>query len=233
VPFLFKSGSEFEGMFVGLGASRVRELFEDAKKFPQGCIVFIDEIDSIGGKRYNNIRNYSELTLNQLLSELDGFLPRDKVFIIAATNAPEVLDEALVRAGRFDRKIHIFHPNLRARREIIKIYSKNISLDSSINLEEIAVMTENLSGAQISSLFNEAVVLGFRKNSEKIDRDILFEALDRVLFGPSNSNDLRCENYMKKVAYHEAGHAITALSHSDKCIVKMTINSRSQTGGYT
>src|SRR4051794_33164622 len=185
MPFLFRSGSEFEEMMVGMGARRMRELFKQARSYPQGCIIFIDEIDAIGRKRYSANTGHAEQTLNQLLSELDGFHPRDNIIILAATNSLNVLDSALLRPGRFDRKIYISAPNLKGRQEIIRICVRKMPLKSDVDLEEIAAMTKGLSGAQITNIFNEASILSIRRGEKFIDYEMIFEAHDRVLMGPS------------------------------------------------
>jgi ATP-dependent metalloprotease FtsH len=184
VPFIFKSGSEFEEMVVGLGSLRVRELFEEARSYEEGCIIFIDEIDSIGKKRYSK-DSHTELTLNQLLNELDGFRQREKVIVIAATNNIEVLDKALLRPGRFDRKIYVPNPNLETRKEIINKNSRKLKFKSDVDLEELSSMTKGLSGAQIFNIFNEVKILMIREGKEEIDNEMVFEAFDRTLMGPS------------------------------------------------
>ncbi|CAG8455033.1 21693_t:CDS:2 [Gigaspora margarita] len=180
LPFLFRSGSEFEEMLVGLGARRMRELFAEARSYPRGCIIFIDEIDSIGRRR--NTPNSNDLTLNQLLNELDGFRPREKIFILAATNFPQILDAALLRPGRFDRQIYVPLPNLQARREIIKLAAP------------------------------KATLLCLRYGQKKISQELIFEAHDRVLMGPSSTSHTIHPNKKKIIAFHEAGHAIVGLS---------------------
>ena len=222
LPFLFRSGSEFEEMIVGLGAQRVRELFHKARSYPRGCIIFIDEIDSIGRKRYS-ANNHTELTLNQLLNELDGFRPRENIIILAATNTINVLDSALLRPGRFDRQIYIPLPNQKGRREIIRLHEKKINLHTDFDLEETISLTKGMSGAQIVNMFNEASILSIRQGGKVIDQEIIFEAYDRVLMGPSLTSQTLTPEKKKIVAYHEAGHAIIGLSLPETNVRKITI----------
>ncbi|CAI2162227.1 12453_t:CDS:2 [Funneliformis geosporum] len=212
LPFLARSGSDFEEMMVGVGARRVRDLFQHARSFNQGCIIFIDEIDSIGRKRYSSNTGHAEQTLNQLLSELDGFQARDNVIILAATNSLKVLDNALLRPGRFDRQIYIPLPNVKGRREIIYLHTQKLTLHPGINLEEIVSMTRGLSGAQIVNMFNEASILSIRHGKKSIDQEMLFEAYDRILMGPSLTSQTITAEKKKIVAFHEAGHAIVGLN---------------------
>jgi len=232
LPFLFRAGSEFEEMVVGLGSRRVRELFLKARVHSQGCIIFIDEIDSIGRKRYS-ANNHTEMTLNQLLNELDGFRPRDNIVIIAATNSLDVLDPALLRPGRFDRQIYIPLPNQKGRREIIALYVKKMVLRDNFDLEEIVSLTKGLSGAQIANMFNEASILSIRYGKKTIDQELIFEAYDRVLMGPSLTSHTVTPETKKIVAYHEAGHAIIGLSLPETIVRKITIIPRWLAGGYT
>jgi cell division protease FtsH len=232
LPFLFRSGSEFDEMVVGLGARRVRELFQEAHSYPNGCIVFIDEIDSIGRKR-NDPHNSNYLTLNQLLNELDGFQPRDNVVILAATNIPQTLDSALLRPGRFDRQIYIPLPNLKARQEIIELSTQKIALSRNVNLGEIAAMTQGLSGAQIVGLFNEATILSLRYGQKMVDQEMIFEAYDRILMGPVSTSQTISPEKKRVIAYHEAGHALVGLSLPETTVKKITIVPRWVVGGYT
>ncbi|CAG8568322.1 4686_t:CDS:2 [Paraglomus occultum] len=231
LPFLFRSGSEFEEMMVGVGARRVRELFQQARSYPQGCIVFIDEIDSIGRKRYSRNTGHAEQTLNQLLNELDGFHPRDNIVILAATNSLKVLDNALLRPGRFDRQIYIPLPNLKGRREIIRICTRKLPLKSDVDLEEIVAMTKGLSGAQITNMFNEASILSIRHGEKFIDYEMIFEAYDRVLMGPSLTSQTLTPAKKRIIAYHEAGHAVIGMSLSETVVKKITIVPRLHAGG--
>jgi cell division protease FtsH len=233
LPFLFRSGSEFEEMMVGMGARRMRELFRQARSYPQGCIVFIDEIDAIGRKRYSSNTGHAEQTLNQLLNELDGFNPRDNVIILAATNTLNVLDSALLRPGRFDRQIYIPPPNLKGRREIIALHTRRLPLKSDIDVEEIVAMTKGLSGAQITNMFNEASILSIRYGKNFIDYEMIFEAYDRVLMGPSLTSQTLTSTKKKIIAYHEAGHAVIGMSLPETIVKKITIIPRLHAGGYT
>jgi cell division protease FtsH len=234
LPFLFRSGSEFEEMMVGVGARRMRELFKEARSFPQGCIIFIDEIDSIGRKRYSRTNpTHSEMTLNQLLNELDGFRPRDNIVVVAATNLAESLDSALLRPGRFDRQIYIPLPSLKGRQEIIALHTRRLPLKPDLDLAEIASMTRGFSGAQIVNMLNEASVLSIRYNKKLIDYEIIFEAYDRTLMGPSLTSYTITPEKKKIVAYHEAGHAVIGMSLPETIVRKITIIPRLFAGGYT
>jgi len=232
LPFIFRSGSDFEEMVVGLGSRRVRELFQQARSYPQGCIIFIDEIDSIGRKRYSG-NNHTELTLNQLLNELDGFRPRENIIILAATNALNVLDSALLRPGRFDRQIYISLPNQNGRREIIALQARKLILSKDFDLEEIIVLTKGLSGAQIVNMLNEASILSIRQGKREINQEMIFEAYDRTLMGPSLSSQVLTPSKKKLIAYHEAGHAIIGASLPETKVRKITIIPRLMAGGYT
>jgi len=212
----------------------MRELFRQARSYPQGCIVFIDEIDTIGRKRYSTTNvSHAEQTLNQLLNELDGFHPRDNVIILAATNSLRVLDSALLRPGRFDRQIFIPLPNLKGRQEIIRICVRKLSLKPDVDLEEIASMTKGLSGAQIVNIFNEASILSIRQNKKFIDYEMIFEAYDRTLMGPSLTSQTLTPTKKRIIAYHEAGHAVVGMSLPETIVKKITIIPRWSAGGYT
>ncbi|CAI2162067.1 11676_t:CDS:2 [Funneliformis geosporum] len=222
LPFIFRSGSDFEEMVVGLGSRRVRELFQQARSYQQGCIIFIDEIDSIGRKRYSG-NNHTELTLNQLLNELDGFRPRENIIILAATNTLNVLDSALLRPGRFDRQIYVSLPNQKGRREIIILQTRKLILSKDFDLEEIIVLTKGLSGAQIVNMLNEASILSIRQGKREINQEMIFEAYDRILMGPSLSSQVLTPSKKKLIAYHEAGHAIIGASLPETKVRKITI----------
>lgn len=231
VSFFNMNGSEFEEMFVGLGASRVRSLFDKARK-NSPSIVFIDEIDSIGGKRGGRY-NYSEQTLNQLLVEMDGFKD-DDVVVIAATNRIESLDLALLRPGRFDRKIYVPKPDIKGREEILKIHSSHLDLGDDINLKEIAAKTAGYTGAELANVTNEAAIIAVRNNHLKVMQNDINEALRKQIIGVAEKN--RSISYKAKnlVSYHEAGHALvsTLLGESSK-VVEISIISRGRAGGYT
>jgi len=215
VPFFSISGSEFVEMFVGLGAARVRDLFEQAKqKAP--CIVFIDELDALGRSRAAGGLVFShserEQTLNQLLVEMDGFDPSKGVIIMAATNTPEVLDPALLRAGRFDRHVVVDRPDLRGRVEILRVHARKVKLAPDVNLETVAARTPGMVGADLANIINEAALLAARRGAEQVEMKDLEEAIDRVLLGlEKKSRCLSCEE-KQRVAYHEVGHALVALS---------------------
>lgn len=231
VPFFSANGSEFEEMFVGLGAARVRSLFEKARK-NSPSIVFIDEIDSIGGKRGGRY-NYSEQTLNQLLVEMDGFKD-DEVVVIAATNRVDSLDPALLRPGRFDRKIYVPKPDIRGREEILKIHSKHLDLGNDINLKEIAAKTAGYTGAELANVTNEAAIIAVRNNHSEVMQNDINEALRKQLIGVAQKNRVVSDKVKKLVSYHEAGHALvsTLLGESSK-VVEISIVSRGRAGGYT
>ncbi|WNE41334.1 MAG: ATP-dependent zinc metalloprotease FtsH 3 [Mycoplasmataceae bacterium] len=233
VHFIFKSASEFEQALVGVGAMRVRKLFEEAREYPEGCIIFIDEIDSIGIKRYSSMNRSGEQSLNQLLSEMDGFVSNDKILILAATNEMDVLDKALLRPGRFDRKIYISNPDFNSRKEIIKINSIGKLFDYNVDLDEIASMTRGFSGAEITNLINESLIISIRNKKDSIDQDSLIESLDRVVMGPSLKSQTPSVLSQKITAYHESGHAVVALTLPETIVKKITITARWNAGGYT
>ncbi|KLL02335.1 MAG: cell division protein FtsH [Mycoplasmataceae bacterium RC_NB112A] len=233
LPFLFRAGSEFEEMVVGLGARRVRQLFDKARDYPQGCIIFIDEIDSIGRKRYSANTSHSEQTLNQLLSEMDGFRPRTNIIVLAATNSLKVLDAALLRPGRFDRQIYIPPPNLKGRQEIISLCAQRAVLSPQVDLAEISTLTRGFSGAQITNLFNEASILSIRYRRASIDQEIILEAYDRILMGPSLTSETVTPRRKRITAYHEAGHAVIGMTLPETTVRKITIIPRLGVGGYT
>ena len=236
VPFLSITGSDFMEMFVGVGASRVRSMFNDAKKMAPG-IIFIDELDSIGRKRGAGIgggQDEREQTLNQLLSELDGFEPNEHVIVMAATNRPDVLDSALLRPGRFDRRITVDLPSLKDRVEILKIHARNKPLSDDLNLEEVARGTPGFSGADLENLLNEAAILAARKNKDKIEQKDIDEAVDKILMGLERENVAITSEERRLLAYHEGGHAVVAaiLPNADP-IHKVTIVPRGQAMGVT
>jgi len=236
VPFFHLSGSEFVEMFVGVGASRVRNLFEQAKK-ASPAIIFIDEIDAVGRHRGAGIgggNDEREQTLNQILVEMDGFDPTEKVIVIAATNRSDVLDSALMRPGRFDRQVILDIPDRKDRLAILNIHANRKPLEDDVNLEVIAERTPGFSGADLESLMNEGALLAARHDKKKVGMEELQEAIEKVMIGPARKSHLHSEHERKVVAYHEAGHAIvaSALEHADP-VHKVSIVARGQAGGYT
>jgi cell division protease FtsH len=234
-PFFSISGSEFIEMFVGVGASRVRDMFAEAKK-EAPAIIFIDEIDSVGRARGTGLgggHDEREQTLNQILGEMDGFDPQEAVVVIAATNRPDVLDAALLRPGRFDRKITLDLPDRPARRDILSIHTKNVPLHGEVDLERLAALTAGFAGADLENLINEAALLAGRQNRTAVDMDCLLQARDKVVLG-GEREVIMGEEDRKTVAYHEAGHALTAmlLPHADP-LEKATIIPRGHSLGAT
>ena len=235
VPFISMSGSEFIEMFAGLGASRVRKLFEKAKKVSP-CIVFIDEIDAIGARRTGGSGAESEnnQTLNQLLVEMDGFDTDETVIVLAATNRPEMLDKALLRPGRFDRQITIAVPDARGREEILKIHSANKPLGDDIDLKDIAVNTAGFTGAELANVLNEAAIIATTRGHEKIVMDDLEEAVKKVTVGLQKNSRIISEKDKKLTAYHEAGHAIVSkYLETQQDVKEISIIPRGVAGGYT
>ena len=236
VPFFSVSGSEFIEMFVGTGASRVRTLFETAKELAP-CIIFIDEIDAIGRQRGGaGLPNNDERdqTLNQLLTEMDGFDGNSGIIVIAATNRADVLDSALLRPGRFDRRVYVDIPNLKGRKDILELYSKNKPLDDNIDLDLISRRTPGFSGADLANLMNEAAILTARNNLTMIGNNEISNALDRITLGAQKKNSVISLQKKELVAYHEAGHAIVgALTPNYDTVTKITIAPRGNAGGLT
>lgn len=233
VPFFSISGSEFEEMFVGVGASRIREMFATAKK-SSPCIIFIDEIDAVGRKRRLSIGGGNDQTLNQLLTEMDGFGTNSGVIIMAATNRVDVLDDALLRPGRFDRQIQISLPDINEREAILLLHARNKNISSEIVFRRIAQRTPGFSGAQLENVLNEAAILAVRKNKNVISLLDVDEAIDRVVGGPAKRSRAMTANDKLVVSYHEAGHALIGLrlEHASK-VQKVTIIPRGHAGGYT
>ena len=235
VPFYSISGSEFVEMFVGVGASRVRDLFENAKK-NSPSIIFVDEIDAVGRQRGAGVgggHDEREQTLNQLLVEMDGFTGNEGVIVIAATNRSDVLDPALLRPGRFDRRILVGRPDVKGREAILRVHSKNKPLSPDVDLKVIARQTPGFAGADLENLLNESALVAARRNSKVIEPLDLDEAHDRVIAGPAKKNRVISEKERAMVAYHEAGHTIAGLVLSDARIVhKVTIVPRGKAGGY-
>ncbi|MFA5961445.1 MAG: ATP-dependent zinc metalloprotease FtsH [Parcubacteria group bacterium] len=236
VPFFNISGSEFVEMFVGVGASRVRDLFKQAKK-NSPAIVFIDEIDAVGRHRGAGLgggHDEREQTLNQILVEMDGFDTNTNVIVIAATNRPDVLDPALLRPGRFDRRVVMDLPDIEERTAILKIHSKNKPLVKDIDLRVIAQRTPGFSGADLANLLNEAAILAARRGMKTIGMNELAESIEKVILGPERKSRRIDEDEKKIIAYHEAGHALIAatLKHADP-VQKISIISRGHAGGYT
>ncbi|MFD1485936.1 ATP-dependent zinc metalloprotease FtsH [Lacticaseibacillus baoqingensis] len=235
VPFFSISGSDFVEMFVGVGASRVRDLFEQAKKNAP-AIIFIDEIDAVGRQRGNGMgggHDEREQTLNQLLVEMDGFTGNEGVIVMAATNRSDVLDPALLRPGRFDRKILVGQPDVKGREAILKVHAKNKPLADDVDLKELAKTTPGFVGADLENLLNEAALVAARRSKTKIDASDIDEAEDRVIAGPAKKDRVISKKEREIVAYHEAGHAVIGLVLSDSRVVrKVTIIPRGRAGGY-
>lgn len=235
-PFFSISGSDFVEMFVGVGASRVRDLFEQAKKNAP-CIVFIDEIDAVGRHRGAGLgggHDEREQTLNQLLVEMDGFGVNEGVIILAATNRPDILDPALMRPGRFDRQVVVSYPDIRGREEILKVHSKNKPLGNDVDLKDIAKTTPGFTGADLENLLNEAALLAARKNLKEITMTEIKEANYKVMMGPEKKSRVISEKEKKLTAYHEAGHAIAVrLVSTTVKVDRVTIIPSGRAGGFT
>ena len=235
VPFYSISGSDFVEMFVGVGASRVRDMFSNAKKTAP-CMIFIDEIDAVGRQRGAGLgggHDEREQTLNQMLVELDGMSDNSGVIVIAATNRPDVLDPALLRPGRFDRQITVSLPDLKGREAILKVHARNKKLAKDVDLSALARRTPGFSGADLENVLNEAAILTVRYKKDLIDIQEIDEAIDRVMMGPAKKSRKYDEHTKKLVAYHEAGHAVVGLNLPDGSVVqKVTIIPRGNAGGY-
>lgn len=236
VPFFYISGSDFVEMFVGVGASRVRDLFDQAKRRAP-CLVFIDELDAVGRHRGTGIggtHDEREQTLNQMLVEMDGFEPNSGIIVLAATNRPDVLDPALLRPGRFDRRIVVDSPDLQGRQGILKIYTRNKPMADTVSLEEVAQRTPGFSGADLKNVLNEAALLAARAGKKLVGADELFEAVDRVIAGPERKSRIISPHEKRVIAFHELGHAIVShlLDNTDP-VHKISILPRGQALGYT
>jgi cell division protease FtsH len=236
VPFFYISGSDFVEMFVGVGASRVRDLFDQAKRRAP-CLVFIDELDAVGRHRGTGIggtHDEREQTLNQMLVEMDGFEPNSGIIVIAATNRPDVLDPALLRPGRFDRRVVVDAPDLGGRKGIMEIYARNKPIGDDVDLAEVAQRTPGFTGADLKNVLNEAALLAARLGKPKVTSRELYEAVDRVVAGPERKSRIISEHEKKVIAYHELGHAIVShqLLHTDP-VHKISILPRGQALGYT
>ncbi|MCS7227907.1 MAG: ATP-dependent zinc metalloprotease FtsH [Endomicrobia bacterium] len=236
VPFFSASGSEFVEMFVGVGASRVRDLFEQGRKYAP-CLLFIDELDAVGRHRFAGIgggHDEREQTLNQLLVELDGFDTKEGVILIGATNRPDVLDPALLRPGRFDRHIVVPVPDIKGREEILKVHTRKVKLADNVNLSIIAQRTPGFVGADIANLVNEAALLAARKNKDAVDMSDFDEAIEKVMAGPARKSRVISEREKKIIAYHESGHALVAkLTPGCDPVHKISLIPRGPALGYT
>ncbi|MBC7075876.1 MAG: ATP-dependent metallopeptidase FtsH/Yme1/Tma family protein [Syntrophomonadaceae bacterium] len=236
VPFFSISGSDFVEMFVGVGAARVRDLFEQAKKNAP-CIVYIDEIDAVGRQRGAGLgggHDEREQTLNQLLVEMDGFSPHEGIIVMAATNRPDILDPALLRPGRFDRHIFIDKPDVKGREAILKVHMRDKPMDENVDLGILARRTPGFTGADLANMVNEAALLAARRDKKKVGMEELEESIERVIAGPEKKSRVISEKEKRLVAYHEAGHAVVSyfLPHTDK-LHKISIIPRGRAGGYT
>ena len=236
VPFFSISGSEFVEMFVGVGASRVRDLFRKAKR-SSPCIVFVDELDAVGRQRGAGLggsNDEREQTLNQILVEMDGFDVNTNVIVMAATNRPDILDIALLRPGRFDRRVVLDLPNINDREEILKVHSRKKPIGPDVNFRQVAERTPGFTGADLNNLLNEAAILAARRNKNKVEMPDILESIEKVILGPERKSHLLGEREKKITAYHEAGHALVAhqLPHTDP-VQKVSIISRGRAAGYT
>ncbi len=236
VPFYFVSGSEFVEMFVGVGANRVRDTFEVAKKTAPS-IIFVDEIDAVGRHRGAGLgggHDEREQTLNQILVEMDGFDTNDAVIVMAATNRPDILDPALLRPGRFDRRIILDEPSMKDREAILQIHATDKPLAKGVNLKLVAERTPGFTGADLANLLNEAAILAARKDQKEISQENLLQSIEKVMLGPERRSHIFSKKEKEIAAYHEAGHALVAVSmpHTDP-VHKVSIVSRGRVGGYT
>ena len=236
VPFFYISGSDFVELFVGVGASRVRDMFKQAKQSAP-CLIFIDEIDAVGRQRGAGLgggHDEREQTLNQLLTEMDGFGANEGIIIIAATNRPDVLDPALLRPGRFDRQVTVNLPDASEREQILAVHAKNKTFDENVNLKNLSQRTPGFSGADLENLLNEAALLAVRRDKDAISMNEIDEATDRVLLGPAKTSRKITDKEKRLVSIHEAGHAVIGIKLTDAQEVhKITIIPRGMAGGYT
>lgn len=235
VPFFHVSGSEFVEMFVGVGAARVRDLFEQAKA-NRPCIIFVDELDAVGRLRFAGIgggHDEREQTLNQLLVEMDGLEQNSGIIVVAATNRPDVLDPALLRPGRFDRRIVIDHPDAKGREAVLRVHLRGKPLADDVDIEKLAKQTAGFSGADLANMVNEAAILAARKNKTKIDMSDLLEALEKLIAGPEKKSRLITEKEKRVLAYHESGHALVSKLLKVREVTKITIIPRGLALGYT
>ncbi len=235
VPFFYSTGSDFVEMFVGVGAGRVRDMFETVRKHSPS-ILFLDEIDAIGRQRGTGLgggNDEREQTLNQILVEMDGFSKTESVIVIAATNRVDILDPALLRPGRFDRQIQVNAPDVKGREEILKVHARNKKVSTTVDYKAVAHQTPGFTGADLENVMNEAALLAARENKAEIDMPLIGEAIDRVLMGPSKKSKVISQKEKEIVAYHEAGHCVigTLLSNADT-VQKVTIIPRGEAGGY-
>ncbi len=241
VPFFSLSGSDFVEMFVGVGASRVRDLFEQARKASRasgkGCIIFIDEIDAVGRQRFAGIgggNDEREQTLNALLVEMDGFSSPSGLIVMAATNRPDTLDPALLRPGRFDRRVMVALPDINGREGILKVHCRNIKIDSDVDLKKVAQQTVYFSGADLANVCNEAALLAARRNKEKVSQAEFLAAIERVTMGPEKKSHTTSKQEKEMTAYHEAGHALLSMLIDEvDTFSKVSIIPRGMAGGYT
>lgn len=236
VPFFYMSASEFVEMFVGVGAARSRDLFETAKKAAPS-IIFIDELDAVGRERGAGLgggHDEREQTLNQILTEMDGFDRDTRVIVLAATNRPDILDKALLRPGRFDRHVLLDMPDMKDREEILRVHSKGKILDKNVDLKRVAIRTPGFSGADLANLMNEAAIAAARKNDKAISQQLILDSIEKVILGPERKSRVITSKEKEITAYHEAGHALVAASLKDADPVqKVSIISRGRAGGYT
>ena len=225
VPFFSLSGSAFVEMYVGVGASRVRDLFKQAQQMAP-CIIFIDEIDAIGKSRDSQLggNDEREQTLNQLLAEMDGFDTNKGLLLLAATNRPEILDPALLRPGRFDRRIIVDKPDLKGRIDVLKVHSKDVKMDETVNLEEIALATSGAVGSDLANMINEAAINAVKNGRQVVSQADLFEAVEVVLVGKEKKDRIMSQKERRIVSYHEVGHAlVSALQKDAEPVQKITI----------